>query len=70
MDKKVKTALSEQIRKELEPNFRKFITKELNQEFKTKAEKLDAVKTNPDYQWIGDLYPAVFTDEKILSFSA
>ena len=68
MDKKVKTALSEQIRKELEPNFRKFITKELNQEFKTKAEKLDAVKTNRDYQWIGDLYPAVFTDEKIIVF--
>ena len=68
MDKKVKTALSEQIRKELEPNFRKIITKQLNQEFKTKAEKLDAVKTNPDYQWIGDLYPAVFTDEKIIIF--
>ncbi len=68
MDKKVKTALSERIRKELEPDFRKFITKQLKQEFKTKAERLDAVKTNPDYQWIGALYPAVFTDEKIIIF--
>lgn len=68
MDKKVKTALRERIRKELEPDFRKFITKQLNQEFKTKAERLDAVKTNPDYQWIGGLYPAVFTDEKVIIF--
>jgi hypothetical protein len=68
MDKKVKIALSEQIRKELEPDFRKFITNQLNQEFKTKVERLDAVKTNPDYQWIGNLYPAVFTDEKTIIF--
>ena len=68
IDRRVKTTIGEQIRKELEPDFRKYIIRQLNQEFKTKTEKLDAIKTNSDYQWIGDLYPAVFTDEKTIIF--
>ena len=68
IDKSIKANLDEQIRKEFEPNFRKFIVKQLRQEFKTKVERLDAIKTNPEYQWIGILYPAVFTDEKIIIF--
>ena len=68
IDKNIKTNLDEQIRKEFEPNFRKFIVKQLNQEFKTKAERLDAIKTNSEYRWIGILYPAIFTDEKIIIF--
>ena len=68
IDKNLRTSITERIRTELEPSFRRFITKQLNQEHKTKAEKLDVIKKNPDFQWVGTLYPAAFTDEKIIVF--
>ncbi|MBD2387057.1 hypothetical protein [Cylindrospermum sp. FACHB-282] len=40
----------------------------LKENFKTKQERIQAIKNNPDYQWIEKLYPAVFTDEKTILF--
>ncbi|MGK7944236.1 MAG: hypothetical protein AB4058_07190, partial [Microcystaceae cyanobacterium] len=57
-----------QIRKELEPKFRSSIRENLKKKFKTKKAKIKAIKENSDYQWIGKLYPAVFTEEKTVLF--
>ncbi|MCH5171569.1 MAG: hypothetical protein J1F31_01880 [Erysipelotrichales bacterium] len=35
---------------------------------RTKAQKLQLIKDDSDYQWISKLYPAVFTDEKKILF--
>ncbi|MEH2406710.1 hypothetical protein [Nostoc sp.] len=40
----------------------------MSENFKTKKARLSAVKNNQDYQWIGELYPAVFTDDKTILF--
>ncbi len=68
LPKTVKSILENAIHNELEPSFRKFISEHLHREFKTKKKRLDAIKNDPDYQWIGNLYPAVFTDEKTIIF--
>ncbi|MDM9585011.1 hypothetical protein [Nostoc sp. GT001] len=56
------------IRKNVEPAFRDIIQKTLTKNFSTKKARLLAIKNNQDYQWIGELYPAVFTDEKTILF--
>ncbi|MEH2079867.1 MAG: hypothetical protein V7K89_07585, partial [Nostoc sp.] len=56
------------IRKNIEPAFRDIIKRTLSENFKTKKARLLAVKNNQDYQWIGELYPAVFTDDKTILF--
>ncbi|MGV0029465.1 hypothetical protein, partial [Phormidesmis priestleyi] len=66
--KEVKDSFETQIRKDIEPKFRENITKELKNNFKTKKARLSAIKNDQDYQWIGKLYPAVFTDEKTVFF--
>lgn len=68
LPKTVTETLQDQIFKELEPEFRKSIISYLRQEFKTKEKRLNAIKNNREYQWIGTLYPAVFTDEKTVIF--
>lgn len=50
------------IRKQQEGAFRKVIESELKQ-FRTPKEKLKNIANNPDYHWIGELYPAVYTRE-------
>lgn len=35
---------------------------------RTKAQKIELIKNNKDYQWISILYPSVFTDEKKIIF--
>lgn len=55
------------IRKQQEGAFRRVIESELKQ-FKTPKEKLKNIANNPDYQWIGELYPAVYTREKRIFF--
>jgi hypothetical protein len=64
----IKKTLETEIRKKLEPAFRNFFEKKLHENFKTKKSRLKAIKNDPHYQWIGKLYPAVFTDEKTVLF--
>ncbi len=50
--------------------FRYEITRRLKNSFSTKAQRKNAVKKDKKYKWIGELYPAVFTDDyKILLMS-
>ncbi|TVQ58657.1 MAG: hypothetical protein EA366_06310 [Spirulina sp. DLM2.Bin59] len=67
LPKEVQSSLESEIRKQIEPEFRKSITDSLDK-FKTKKERLSAIKNDPHYQWIGKLYPAVFTDERTVLF--
>lgn len=47
---------------EAERAFRQHITTHLKKTFLSKKQRLNAIKNDPMYKWIGDLYPAVFTD--------
>lgn len=51
-----------------EPNFRRLIQSMLAKQFKTSTERLNAIKKNPQWQWLGKLYPAVFTKERQIIF--
>lgn len=55
------------IRETAEREFREDIVKEL-EIFRTSKKKLEAIQKNPKYQWIGELYPSVFTKEKRIFF--
>lgn len=45
-----------------EGTFRKELTQRLSREFSNKEARLNAIISNPQYHWIGELYPAVYTD--------
>lgn len=47
-----------------EYKFRMFLQKILSVNFPTLAEKLYAIKTDSAWQWVGKLYPSVFTRER------
>ncbi len=67
-DKDFQDWLKGEIREKYEPAFRKSITEKLNEKSKKKQQRLDLIKHDRDYQWIGKLYPTVFTDEKTILF--
>ncbi|GBO53718.1 hypothetical protein APA_1666 [Pseudanabaena sp. lw0831] len=70
MDKEVVDYANLKIESELEPEFRRLIEQELRDKknFKDKPSRLRAIKEDREYQWIGKLYPAIFTDEKTVIF--
>lgn len=46
------------------------ITKRLKHRFSTKTQRKNAIRSDSNYKWIGNLYPAVFTDDyKIILMS-
>lgn len=53
---------------DVELKFRKLIGSVLSRHFRTKKEKLNAIKNDKDWQWVGELYPVVFSDEKRVFF--
>ncbi|ALO14103.1 hypothetical protein L21SP5_00424 [Salinivirga cyanobacteriivorans] len=57
-----------QIRETYEPNFRKRITEYLQKHFPNKKERLKAIQQNKKLNWIGKLYPTVYTDKKKIYF--
>lgn len=63
-----KDKILDDIRLKLEPEFRKFISSELKKNFNTPNQKLDAIKHNSTYRWIGELYPSVYTKERKVFF--
>lgn len=56
------------VRNQQEPEFREKVIKPFLKPFKTPIEKLKAIQNDPEYQWIGELYPAVYTREKRIFF--
>lgn len=61
-DKDYKGYLEEKIMKN-ERIFRYEIRKKLKKSFKSKESRKKAIKNDKKFQWIGQLYPAVFTDD-------
>lgn len=57
-----------EIFRDIEKRFRYLIGRVLSRRFKTKSEKINAIKNDKDWQWIGDLYPIVFSEEKRVFF--
>jgi hypothetical protein len=66
--------LKDEIIKKYEPDFRALIRNKLKEEFKLKpkserrAAMKAAIKNDEKYQWIGKLYPSVFTDDRTIFF--
>lgn len=56
------------LRKYTEPPFRKLIQKRMKKEFPTVNDRLNAIKSNNKWRWVGKLYPAVFTNDKQVLF--
>ncbi|MCR4612166.1 MAG: hypothetical protein K5644_09745 [Lachnospiraceae bacterium] len=46
-----------------ERTFRREVSKSLKKNFKNKRKRLKAIRMDSKWQWIGRLYPAVFTDD-------
>lgn len=59
---------NEKILEELEKDFRKNIEFQLKNHFPTKEQRLDAIHNDKNWQWVGKLYPVVFTSEKQVKF--
>ncbi|MBQ8928376.1 MAG: hypothetical protein IJ055_08925 [Oscillospiraceae bacterium] len=55
-------------RERTEPAFRRMLTGILARRFAGVRERLEAVRTDPDWKWVGVLYPAVFTQERQILF--
>ena len=53
---------------DIEEKFRYLIRKTLSSKFRTKQEKLNAIKNDKDWKWVGELYPVVFSEEKRVFF--
>lgn len=68
LDKTISSTFRKDIETNLEPVFRKSIVDDLYLNFDSKKKRLDAIGDNPNYQWIGKLYPAVFVEEKTILF--
>ena len=51
-----------------EPAFRRYVQAILAREFKTAKDRIYAIKTDKKWQWLGELYPAVFTSDKQIIF--
>lgn len=62
----------ENLQDKYEKQFRAIIEEELNYDEngtkRTKADKLNLINNDQNYQWIKKLYPAVSTDEKKIIF--
>lgn len=61
-------SIRDNLRIKSEPNFRKLLQRMLAKEFSTVDERIYAIKTNKRWQWLGELYPVVFTREKQIIF--
>lgn len=53
---------------DIERNFRNLISRTLSRKFRKKSEKLNAIKNDKDWKWVGELYPMVFSEEKRVFF--
>lgn len=62
--KQIYEKTKEDFRINIEPAFRKMLQGKLSVEFgRNKKTKIHAIKTDEEWQWLGKLYPTVFTEE-------
>ncbi|WP_370424787.1 hypothetical protein [Tenacibaculum dicentrarchi] len=58
----------DELRKDLEPKFRGLIEKFLKENYPNKKERINAIQQEKELQWIGKLYPAVFSSKRKIFF--
>ena len=62
--KLVKSELTKSIREDLEYNFRKDIIRIIKDNLpKSALKKIEVIRNNEEYQWIGKIYPTVFMND-------
>ena len=66
--KALMSSIENNLRKNSEPVFRKLVSEYLSKEYTTVDEKIMAIKTKDKWQWVGKLYPAVFTRDRQVIF--
>lgn len=62
------TSLKDDLRTNYEPDFRRKIENFLKENYRNRQERIKAIQKNENLQWIGKLYPAVFTSKKKIFF--
>lgn len=62
------SSIEANLRERTEPAFRRLVSEFLSKEYSTVDERIMAIKTKERWQWIGKLYPAVFTKERQVLF--
>lgn len=62
------SSIETNLRERTEPAFRRLVSEYLSKEYSTVDEKIMAIKTKERWQWLGKLYPAVFTKERQVLF--
>lgn len=60
--------LNEELRNDLEPKFRRSIEKFLKENYSNRQERIKAIQTDKNLNWIAELYPAVFSSKKKIFF--
>lgn len=61
-------SLKENLSTKTEPDFRRLVQSILAKQFEQVKDRMYAIKTDPNWQWLGVLYPAVFTKDKQIIF--
>lgn len=61
-------SIESNLREKTEPRFRRLVSDYLAKEYVTVEQRLYAVKTDKKWQWLGKLYPAVFTRDRQVLF--
>jgi hypothetical protein len=62
------SSIESNLREKSEPAFRRLVSEYLGKEYLTVEEKIMAIKTKERWQWLGKLYPAVFTRDRQVLF--
>ena len=61
-------AAEDSLRKDVEPRFRRMLQDLLSKKFRTVEERIQAIKTDKDWQWVAELYPSVFMKDRQIIF--
>lgn len=61
-------AAEDSLRKEAEPKFRRMLQALFAKRYAKVEERLQAIKTDKDWQWVAQLYPSVFMRERKIIF--
>lgn len=62
------SSIADNLRMKTEPAFRRTVQTLLTKEFSTVEKRIYAIKTDKRWQWLGTLYPAVFTNDRQIIF--
>lgn len=60
--------VKDDLRQKSEPQFRNYVSTLICNQFPTVQARLQAIRTSKEWQWLGELYPAVFTRDRQIIF--